>query len=524
VKLEGLASGEAVQLLRNLARVRGVDRLVKTSNEMLSGFCARMHNNPGYIKWFVSAVQVGRRPEEVLEKSGLFLDFCLSNVYNYLSETARRLLESLVSLPGSISQAELAVVNQMPAEELQEALAELLTTNMVVPRSVPHGLSYDTYYEVSELARQYLLKHHPVDPDRARALRRRHQQLVQTEDSFRSRAEADPYALSSLTPSTRGQLAVSRTLFDALTAIRQRRFEDAEHLIAQARSLAPGYFEVHRIDALLKAEQGDISEARTQYEAALEIQPDFAPLRRWFGGFLLRYEADPVAARREFERAVELDPFAPQPDLELIRAMLYLRDFDEARSRLDKLHGRQDLYFSQKRILYDLDLRWYQWQASAFASTSDCRAVLDVLEDMRRAYEKYEDLSDPRLRESLGRSLSVAAACLDRTDEESERERARKVLDWIAGETTIYGASRPDNGGSEALVEGRLLGRVRKLIEEKRYGFIRSLDDHDYFFHQNNLITADDWSALQEGVGVEFTPTEHDKGLRAEDVQLQRRQ
>jgi LuxR family transcriptional regulator, glucitol operon activator len=524
VKLEGLEDGEAVQLIRNLARVRGVERLVRTDNKTLSAFCRRMQNNPGYIKWFVSTVQVGRRPEEVLEKSGLFLDFCLSNVYNYLGESARRLLESLVSLPGPVSQGELAVVNEMRPDDLQRALSQLLTTNMVVPLSVPHGTSYDTHYQMSDLARQYVLKHHPVDGDRARALRRRHQKLVQSEAAFLARAETDPYSLSSLTPSTRGQLAVSKLLFDALAAIRQKRFDEAESLVEEARLLAPGYFEVHRIDALLRAEQGDVFQARTQYEAAIEMEPDFAPLRRWYGGFLLRYEADPVSARREFEAAVRLDPYAPQPQLELIRSMLFLRAFEEARSWLDKLLQRDDLHVGQRRILCDLEMRWFQWRASELVGAGDWDGALDVLEAMREAFEGYEDLSDPRLRESIGRSLSTAGSCLDHATGEAQRQRARSVLDWIANEARIYSSSGIGAADEEASATpaGRLLGRVRRLVEEQAYGFIRTAEDSDYFFHQSGMKSEADWLELREGSQVEFTPTEHKRGSRAIDVELRR--
>ncbi|CAM5328033.1 hypothetical protein SRIMM317S_01582 [Streptomyces rimosus subsp. rimosus] len=41
---------------------------------------------PLYIRWFVAGVQAGKRPEELFNGNELLLDFCMSNVYQYLNE------------------------------------------------------------------------------------------------------------------------------------------------------------------------------------------------------------------------------------------------------------------------------------------------------------------------------------------------------------------------------------------------------------------------------------------------------
>jgi LuxR family glucitol operon transcriptional activator len=145
--------------------ILGAADLVKTSNKNLAGYCRRMKNNPGYLKWFVSAVQAGKRPEEVLAKPDVFLDFCMSNVYDYLSASSQALIRAMLCVPGKHSQAELAYLSSMEHQELQRSLQQLLTTNMVVMSSVPRGSSYESQYDLSELARSYLSKHHPARPD-----------------------------------------------------------------------------------------------------------------------------------------------------------------------------------------------------------------------------------------------------------------------------------------------------------------------------------------------------------------------
>src|SRR5207245_2141925 len=104
--------------------------------------------NPGFIKWFVSAVQAGSRPEDALGNPDVFLDFCMSNVYTYLSNESRTLLRSMVVVPGSRSQAELAFLNDFDPLALRKGLQQLLTTNMVVMSSIARGASYESRYSV----------------------------------------------------------------------------------------------------------------------------------------------------------------------------------------------------------------------------------------------------------------------------------------------------------------------------------------------------------------------------------------
>src|SRR5690606_12912493 len=59
IKLQPLEETEAVQLLRALISARNVTTLADTNTRKLARYCKRMNYNPGFIKWFVSAVQAG---------------------------------------------------------------------------------------------------------------------------------------------------------------------------------------------------------------------------------------------------------------------------------------------------------------------------------------------------------------------------------------------------------------------------------------------------------------------------------
>jgi hypothetical protein len=173
VRLPKLADDEAVELIRSLARVRGVDDLVRMDNRRLTKHCRKMDNNPLWIKWFVSGVQAGSRPEDLLSNPSQFLEFSMSNVYGYLSERSREVLQAMQGAPGKRSQSELVVLSGLTVEQLQAALAELCVTNMVTMISSPVGSTFETHYALGELPRSYLSKHHPVAAEVQRRIGRR---------------------------------------------------------------------------------------------------------------------------------------------------------------------------------------------------------------------------------------------------------------------------------------------------------------------------------------------------------------
>ena len=64
-----------------------------------------------------------------------------------------------------------------------------------------------------------------------------------------------------------------------------------------------------------------------------------------------------------------------------------------------------------------------------------------------------------------------------------------------------------------------LTGTVKKLVAEKRYGFIRSSEGVEDFFHQSGLeMTTVRFDELQEGDRVAFRAIAGEKGPRAIEV------
>ena len=63
----------------------------------------------------------------------------------------------------------------------------------------------------------------------------------------------------------------------------------------------------------------------------------------------------------------------------------------------------------------------------------------------------------------------------------------------------------------------KVKGRVKKLVPERGFGFVRGDDGKEVFFHRSGL-NAGDYDGLNEGDFVEYVVQEGPRGARAEHV------
>ncbi|MDB5067915.1 MAG: hypothetical protein JWM18_4349 [Chloroflexi bacterium] len=60
-------------------------------------------------------------------------------------------------------------------------------------------------------------------------------------------------------------------------------------------------------------------------------------------------------------------------------------------------------------------------------------------------------------------------------------------------------------------------GRIKKIIHDRGFGFVRADDGNEVFFHRTELSTVD-FDALQEGQAVTFDVVNSPKGPRARNM------
>lgn len=519
--LRGMGQDEARQLIRATAQARRVMQLSQVSNDQLNSYCARMKNNPAFIKWFVTAVQCGRRPEEVFARPELFLDFCLSNVYKYLSPDAILIANALVAVPGRHTQPVLAYLTELDGDRFQTALRLLITTNMVTMGSLASDGSMETVYELGELPRLYLIRHHSPRPADIALFQNRKRAIGATHERLAAANLNDRYNPKTIDLRTRDDSVVAQYLIRALKSVATRDFDKALEEIERAKQLAPGYFEVYRVEGWALSNANNLPAARAAYEIAIELEAKSAPLYFWYGGFLLRYADDLEGAEAQFIKAIALDPDAPSLQAELGRCRMYLRKYDQADEAFQNACSNERASLRTRRIAYD---GWLQTSIRLAESEFERGEYLSALRALKNLPDKlssvHRDCIDERILETFQKGI-YAAQRIQPTlyklglHEDGQRltERLNNTLKdlksqgWVTDSDLLDDRERQISTQNNELSGRVLSGVVHSLLIEKKYGFISLPDGLRIFFHASALDGLS-ISALKIGQELRFVVRE----------------
>lgn len=521
LRLDAMKEDDTIVFMRTLARVRQVSGLVKCSNRQLLQYTGQLYNNPGFIKWFVAGVQAGTRPEELLVKPDAFLDFCLSNVYEYLSADAKTTLRSLLLNPGA-SQGDVGYYSGLDGPRLTQALNNLYSTNMVNMLFVPEGSSYDSYYEVTELAGRYLSRHHPLSPEEVQSIEERRKKMVAMQEELRAVGRRNPYQRGAICVRDRRDWVAAMGLKRALEASRTGRHENALELIVEAKRLTPEYFEVYRVEGIVLWDAGRFVEAAGAFQRAMELNPDWGPTLYSYSLFLMKGQDDVEGAEEYARRAHEVDPGRVAVMMHLVRARVYSSDFVGAREVLRVLEeGRERLGVMEARKCVDLHLQTFLREGDVAVHAGELPEALVAFENGREYWITIPAaLVDSRLRHRMGKAI-LSATWMVRRMLRGETygidlvERAQRVVSWLNEGAAGREWTRKDRSGSDMLY-----GKVARLPVGERYGFLECDDGTEVFFHMQS-VGRSAWEGLSIGAGLSFRVDRDESGrTHATDVMV----
>jgi tetratricopeptide (TPR) repeat protein len=397
-----------------------------------------MHRNPSYIKWFVSSVHTGLSPENVLQNSNKFLDFCMSNVYKYLSLDAQKLTTSMQCAPGLKDIPELTYLNDFEAIQAQKAIQELMATNMLSQSSVAKGASVKTTYQLSELARAYLGKHHKPTQTFQKEIRDKRNKLNSIFEEQMNRKTRNKYSARNIKFRDKSDRVIAKKLYDAQTYISNSEHDKAFEILQDAQRLAPDYFEVARFMAYFYQKSGNLADAREQYELAIVLSPETSQLHYWFGKFLLHSEENIDDAVIHFEIANKLDCEAVEVALALARGYLFQHKFEMTQNILNGLTSVIETADEHLlRMFFDTEIQVLYRTADDFTKTGDMEEAMLALEAMKSKFEELEEkYKDKHMRKKLGK-CTFQLSRIFKSEIHSMKERATSMKDWIENESNI---------------------------------------------------------------------------------------
>lgn len=513
LKLEPMAPAEGARLIRALARTRGMDDLYRAPDERLHDYVRRLHHNPGAMRWFVSVVATGVRPEDALKDQSVFLEFCMSNIYGYLSERARGVLRALLCVPGMLTQPELAHFTDLSVDDLQAAIIELMRTNTVRRSTLQLEGVNESAYEINDLARQYLAKHEPATSLEYEWAQRKRGELESHGRSL-SIENATPFEWKSVRVKTRSEIAVARKLQGVIAAVEGGELDQACQLAESARDLAPEFFETHRLLAEARAAKGDVGGAKEAFEAAIDCGGDHASVHYHYGRFLSRNLGYLDEAQGALKVAAKKSDRARPVLAELTRVVVRSGDLEAAYDLLSELDGLPRGSSRDERDLLYLKVMYYLANVEMLLSRGEIDSGVDFMEALVALIADHPpSLLTAETRAELRRLNDMKDDIVGWMPPEA-------FTRWQGALVDVRHLCSPTREDEEADVLEAAATGVIKSLKQDRFGFIRADDGQEYFFHERHLYDDASWDSLRTGMSVQFRAVRGARGLRALDVKV----
>jgi cold shock CspA family protein len=242
--------------------------------------------------------------------------------------------------------------------------------------------------------------------------------------------------------------------------------------------------------------------------------PKNARLRFFFGGLLLREFNELEGALVQFREALRLSPGSKDVVLEIARAHMYLRQFDEADRILGELASSGENRPWMTRKVHDTALQSAHRRAEERLEQHDFVGALESYEEFRTLYEAIPAVSrDALIRGRVDRARGSLRYCCEQVDtnisDDSILLRASQLQEWFSAMTGSESAQTPATASE---------GVVAFIKREKGFGFIRT-NDKEIFFHRSGFLRAYEWTRIRVGSHVRFNLTP-DCGERPRAIEI----
>lgn len=550
--LAALAEQDAIRLLIYFANNRNVTPLRRLTNETRVEIVSRLRKSPLAIRWFVLAVEAGREPLTLIRNQNELLEFCVRSVYESLGREARKTLQALFALNRPVTTDELVVLTGASVDEVSRSIKEL-TRGALVTVSAQRDISGIFTIEISESASQFMK--YSATTDDAYVTEMLHRDETFRTDEERRAIEAAGRSLAPIVIRTRdsSDAAVAQLLRRALLASQREDYSAARELLDSARSLNAEFWEVDRVEAFIRAAQGEHSTATNLYLRAYKAAPEDARaiVAHFFAGHLARNVKDVDAALRYAVEAYKTLP-TDETALALGNMLVWMHRFDEG---VRLIEPTLDSVKSRTRLIAATSLIEAHRRYGEYIRDQE-RSPLKAYREAWKGFEVAipflrEGTIDHRLVSAAADSVGEALTCVSLAERNGVEipsdlaEHAEAIAPFVSrllpthrgdyfyqslvkacGNPTgalLFGDvkekastwARPSDDGKLSL---QYAGHIHSIVSST-YGFIALPEfPENVFFHKSDCLPGTNFSDLQTGDRVRFLIEQHNGKLRAIQV------
>lgn len=532
--IEPLPKTHSLALLRELAHVRNCRMLYELDDKKLSHLIRGLNANPLAIKWFVNGVASGKTPGEVLSKKAELLEYCMSNVYEQMTIQEIDVLAGILVARRPIYEPEIVYYTDSKPLEVRKALNGLMATSFVT-RSYPRAKDHEEcQYDVTPLAREYLVKKYPPSKESIARVTKKKKELSGALTHNYAIEKSDPFSINLITVRNIGEQVSARGLQKALNMTRKGNLQEAVSTTEQVINSSPTFFEGYRIMAFIRAKQDNMLAADEEYKKAIELEPDNPRLLYFYAGFILRYLDDPEEALKYAKRALDIDPKCYATRQQYATCLGYTGRHVEAIKILEHTLHKQtsDLTAKTKKVLttqiIDFCKRIVE---NAITVEKDIHKAYSALhKGMNLAKNAISDrLIDQRMIEKIAALMHEYYHVVKYENTEKSLNTYNHYLDVykpilsISSFSCLFYPELLEPSTRENLEANGdkviLYGYVIECYQSREYAFIQTEQGERYFFHRSLLANINEWKGMKDGVMVQFQLGRNTRGVCAVAVE-----
>lgn len=311
-KLSGLNDKDILEYFDTLLELYGCTNYF-TKEEKLNYAKNELHSNPLAIKWFVRTLSTKKDAKGVSEILGHkedVIDFCMSNVYDQLSEDARNLLNVISVLNKSLTIGELFYF--MEAENGNELKIRKAINDLVNSSFIEQSIyNEDSMITISDFAKEFLMK---LDKYDQLILSNKQKELFAFEQELTADYNTEPYNIKNykVDASERHKIISSFYLRKSLKHYSRNQIVESDNLLDLARGISPNFYACNIVSAFMNSRTNP-QKSKEEYNIALEnvtTNKERRLIYIHFAKFLLSIN-DYNGAIEKLERAelIELDNY-----------------------------------------------------------------------------------------------------------------------------------------------------------------------------------------------------------------------
>jgi LuxR family transcriptional regulator, glucitol operon activator len=538
-KLTGLSENESSKLIREIARIRNSETLMKLPQKTLVEISEKLYFNPLALKWFVSTVEMGISPAEVLSNKDNLLDFCLTNVYERLSEGAISILKAIRASRRKLTTGEIIYLSNFEPLEVRRYLIELFKTTLISREIKDANNLEEVYYYISDFAKDFLSKKYQIDQAYVKALTRKYKILEEGLKDITRYSKYNEFSLNAISFETANQKISAKFLSEALGYSRAGDFVRALQKVQEAKNIDLNFYEVYRVGAFIKATQGDILSAEEDYQMGLEIAPDNLRLLFYYAQFLLFSLEDSHKALIYAEKVYQQRPNHPYTSLLFARCYNHNRDFNKAIQILRNLLTNAELDPKNKRITYTELISLYSNTGQSLLRVET--DIENAVNHYKKAFEIFEEciskeIIDYKVLKNFVDSLHSFINSLPVTEIDKHKGFVKELIKKFEKQIALthlcnrvilkYNDKFHDSDFNYLLdYEARgdkMIGNVKRNKLELNFVFIDA-DDKEYYANRYDFIdisTWIDWKNLKNGQLVGFEIGTNARGECARNIKI----